>query len=233
MECLYLVPTRGRPANAIRLIERFNSTSTADTRLMFCIDDDDPELSNYQEALDSPNLDGLRFSYRIGSRLRLGPTLNLYAVEYAEHFDTIGFMGDDHVPETPGWDRILIDETQRTRGISYGNDLIQGARLPTAVMMHSSIIRALGYMNPPELIHMYLDDFWRDLGNGLGTLIYRDDVVIRHAHPVIEAAPWDAGYVEASSHMGADGERYSAYVAAGNLQKDVETVQRYQATPTS
>jgi hypothetical protein len=233
MECIYVVPTRGRPANAVRLVERFNATSTADARLLLILDDDDPELENYRTALDSTDLDGQRFSYRVGPRLRLGPTLNRYALEYAAHFDTVGFMGDDHVPETPGWDRILIDETKRTCGISYGNDMVHGPGLPTAVLMHSSVILALGYMVPPGLIHMYLDNFWRELGTKLNALTYRGDVVIRHVHPIVQGAPWDDGYVEANSHMGPDRERYEAYVAAGNLQEDVENVQRHQANLTS
>jgi hypothetical protein len=233
MECLYLVPTRGRPANAVRLIERFNATSTADARLLLILDDDDPELENYRTALTSPDLDGQRFSYIVGPRLRLGPTLNRYAPDYAQHFETIGFMGDDHVPETPGWDRTLIDETKRTRGIAYGNDTVHGPGLPTAVLMHSSIINALGYMVPPGLIHMYLDNFWRDLGTGLAALVYRGDVVIRHVHPIVQGAPWDEGYVEANSFMGPDGERYQAYVFAGSLLDAVDDVRKYQAELTA
>lgn len=228
MECLYLVPTRGRPANAVRLIEHFNATSTADARLLFILDDDDPDLFHYRKVLSSPDLDGQRFSYIVGPRLRLGPTLNRYAPDYAQHFETIGFMGDDHVPETPGWDRALIDETKRTRGISYGNDMVHGPGLPTAVLMHSSIINALGYMVPPGLIHMYLDNFWRDLGNGLGALTYRGDVVVRHVHPIVQGAPWDAGYEEVNGFMGPDGDRYREYVAAGNFQEDVDSVRRHQ-----
>lgn len=233
MDCLYIVPSRGRPANAVRLVRHFNVTSTADARLMIVLDDDDPELNNYRAALNSADMDGLRFSYQVGARERLGPTLNRHAKLYAEHFQTIGFMGDDHLPETAGWDRTLIDEVLRTRGIAYGNDLVHGPGLPTAVLMHASIINALGYMVPPGFIHMYLDNFWRELGTGLNALTYRGDVVIRHVHPIVQAAPWDAGYEEVNGFMGPDGDRWAEYVGSGNLQAAVAKVRAHQAGLTS
>jgi hypothetical protein len=49
-------------------------------------------------------------------------------------------------------------------GIAYGNDLLQSEKLPTAVCMTSNIIDALDYIVPPQLQHMYADNFWKDLG---------------------------------------------------------------------
>jgi hypothetical protein len=65
--------------------------------------------------------------------------------------------------------------------------------------MSASIVRAIGYMAPPELIHMYMDNFWKALGQDLGHLIYRSDVIIEHLHPLVGKSQNDAGYMEVNS----------------------------------
>lgn len=224
MRLTYLVPTRGRPANARRLAESFAMTTGSDTRLIFLVDDDDPEISGYLDLANATDTDDLKFGMLVNPRLRLGGTLNAWAPAYAEEFDAIGFMGDDHVPRTIGWADELGSDVERTRGIAYGNDLIQGANLPTAVLMHSSLIRALGFMVPPGLVHMYLDNFWRDLGNELGRLTYRPDVIIEHVHPITGAVAWDNGYTDVNTFMGEDGERYHAWMNAGGMAEAVAKI---------
>lgn len=208
MQTLYLVPTRGRPDNALRLVKAWHTTTTGDTRLQLCLDDDDPELARYEELLRTPDLDGHRFGYVVGPRLRLGPTLNHYATYAMDTYDAIGFMGDDHLPRTPGWDRELADSL-RPFGVAYGNDLIQGPALPTAVLLDARLVRAMGFMCPPGLVHMYLDNFWRHLGVAMGTLAYRPDVVIEHLHPIAGKSEWDDRYREVN-----DGGVYAADEAA-------------------
>jgi hypothetical protein len=110
-------------------------------------------------------------------------------------------MGDDHVPRTAGWDATIVahlDDPKEPR-ITYGDDLLQGANLPTAVFLQSKTVRALGYMCPPGMVHLYLDNFWKTLGEHLGTLGYLPEVVIEHLHPAAGKAAMDAGYREANA----------------------------------
>lgn len=193
-----IVPTRGRPGNAAELIDAWNDTGTKNL-LLFAIDDD--ELDKYEPVLKlrvTPII-----SYVVAPRIKMGPTLNKWAVELTEWDDTIeyvGFMGDDHRPRTPGWDQMIIDELDELgTGIVYGNDLIWGEGLPTAVFMTADIIRALGYMHPPELIHLYLDNFWLDFGTALGKITYLDNVVIEHMHPSVGKSFEDPGYQEVNA----------------------------------
>jgi hypothetical protein len=81
-------------------------------------------------------------------------------------------------------------------GIAYGNDLLQGENLPTAVMQDSSITRTLGYFSPPKQRHLFLDNFWKDLGTELGTLRYVPEVILEHLHPFAGKSEWDERYVE-------------------------------------
>ncbi|NCV65265.1 MAG: hypothetical protein EBW16_03430 [Burkholderiaceae bacterium] len=54
-------------------------------------------------------------------------------------------------------------------------DLFQGQNLATAVMMSTNIIKALGFMAPPKLIHLYMDNFWMAIGNILDCIDYHHD----------------------------------------------------------
>ncbi len=204
---VYVVPTRGRPQNAMRLLEAFRTTGTySSTKLIFCIDADDPYLAEYDKAFAADP--GNDFGFVVDERRRLGPTLNHVAQRAVQDHavSAVGFMGDDHIPQTFHWDRALLDPILRDPiAVSYGNDLIQGANLPTAVLMGAHVVRTLGYMVPVGLTHLYIDNAWRDLGIAINSLHYRSDVIIRHAHPVTQQVPWDDTYREANS-----GEMYAA-----------------------
>jgi hypothetical protein len=150
---LLIVPTRGRPEKSVEFYEEFKKTSTI-TDLVFGLDDDDVEY---------PRIDGVL--YEVNPRAMMNGTLNLIANKYADQYEYIAFMGDDHRPRTPGWDTELVNSIKDVKhGIAYGNDLLQGKNLPTAVLLKSSIVRKLGFMAPPRQKHLYLDNFWKDMG---------------------------------------------------------------------
>lgn len=219
----YLVPSRGRPVNAARLAQRWRETAASDTHLIFLIDDDDPELPGYEKALDEYGDE--QIFYMIDERRRVGPTLNHWAPKFAARYDAIGFMGDDHLPQTARWDTLLSEAIESQRYvIAYGDDLFQRGNLPTAVLMDARIIRSLGFMVPAGLTHLYLDNFWRDLGNELGTLRYLPHVVIEHRHPQAQKAEWDAGYreVNGGEMWEADTDAYRIFVQSGEFQTAVD-----------
>jgi hypothetical protein len=82
-------------------------------------------------------------------------------------------------------------------------------------MVSSPLIRGLGYMVPPGLVHLYLDDFWKQLGTDIGRLSYYPEVIIEHMHPVAGKAPYDPGYTFSldSALMNADRRRYEEFLA--------------------
>jgi hypothetical protein len=181
---------------------------------MFCVDDDDPTLSEYQQL---PNV-------VVGQRKRLAPTLNDAALAAVDQYGIIGFMGDDHLPRTHGWD-VQVAEAIGSPGIAYGNDLLQGAALPTAVFVTSNIIKSIGYMCAPGLLHMYLDDTWKAWGDGADCLTYLPDVIIEHMHPGNNKAQHDFSYRESEALMEPDKHIYIQYAQTA-LAEDVERIRR-------
>ena len=209
---LTIVPTRDRNQKSKEFAEEFFKTST-NSDLVFGLDDDN--------ELVYERLSGV--IYDINPRLRLNGTLNLLANKYCDQYEYICFMGDDHRPRTQDWDVALYESIKDKKyGIAYGNDLIKGHKLPTAVFLDSKIVKQLGYMAPPALTHLYLDDFWRDLGNKIGTLVYSESVVLEHMHYIRGKSELDAIYAEVNSKemKHKDKDAYEAYLKE-NFDNDI------------
>jgi hypothetical protein len=49
-------------------------------------------------------------------------------------------------------------------------------------------------MAPPNQKQLFVDNYWKALGEALGTLTYLPEVIIEHLHPIAGKAPSDASY---------------------------------------
>lgn len=194
---LMLCPTRGRPANAVQVLETFRDThQRLSTQLVFVVDEDDPMRATYEEMLPAKNLE---INEDVGS---MGRALNSSATMHAEIgiYDYLGFMGDDHRFRTNDWDETMVKGLESAGGgFAYGNDLYQGQNLPTHILMNTSIVGALGWMGLPKARHLFLDDCWKELGFGVDRLFYFPDVIVEHCHPFAGSAPMDEGYERVNS----------------------------------
>lgn len=188
-DVLLIVPSRKRQ-NKIEEFYRHFLENSSITDLCIGLDEDD--FSNY------PVFDNV--IYDINPNMNLGPKLNTISKKYCDSYKYIAFLGDDHLIKTKDWDKKLVAAiSDIENGISYGNDLLQGANLPTAVLIDSKIIKRLGYMCPPNIKHLYLDNFWKEIGLALGTLRYLDDVIIEHMHFTVQKSQVDDIYAEVNS----------------------------------
>ena len=187
---LVIIPSRSRPESIDRAVKALKENSII-SDICVAIDDDQADLY--------PRLDGV--IYEVNPRLRMNGTLNLVANKYADKYETIFFMGDDHLPSTHQWDHFLSGAiASKGYGLAYGNDLFQGKNLATAVMMSTNIIRSFGFMAPPKLVHLFMDNFWMLLGMDLDAIWYFDDVIIEHLHFLAGKSQVDAGYIENNSN---------------------------------
>jgi hypothetical protein len=221
---LTIIPTRGRNDNAIRLFEAINATADF-TEVVFAIDADDVESYTGLMA-ETAGLNNVKVV--IADRMGMNGTLNHWALWFAPDYDYICFMGDDHFPATVGWDTKLAEAIGYEPGIAYGNDLLQGENLPTAVVMSSKIIRAIGFMSPPALKHLFLDNFWLAMGTALGNVNYLPDVIIEHLHYTNGKAEHDERYAavnNAEMHNG-DQAIFTEYMAT-DFAYHVESVKAW------
>jgi hypothetical protein len=228
-DLVVIVPSRGRPEAARALIQHFANTCTADTFLAFVVDQDDPARPEYEMVGD-----GQRSGVIFAPSTTMVEALNIaanYLASAGEPF-AVGFMGDDHVPRTYGWDRAYLDALRELgTGIVYGNDLYQGEKLPTQCAMTADIVRALGFMAPPMLRHMYVDNFWRDLGQAADCIRYLPDVVVEHMHPSAGKSAVDDGYLRVNDPgvFAVDEQAYAGY-RAGAMAADAAKVRALATT---
>lgn len=227
-DLLVIIPTRGRPQAVPEIMAAWDETgATAD--LLFAVDTDDPELAAYKMHAAALKSDP-RVRFTFGKRRRLVGTLNAQAVKAAKTYRFLAFMGDDHRPRPAAmpWDARIRECLSAGPGIVYGNDLIQGEKMATAVAMTSDIVTTLGYMVPASLVHLCADLVWIDWGRGMGRITYLPDMVIEHMHPAVEKAELDAVYEECNSpeQVTADSTAYHDYRDNGGLQADLDKLHK-------
>lgn len=191
MRMCVIVPSRGRPQNLERLADAFIETKT-EADLFAIIDLDDPK--------------GDEYSTRFYNMLQHNTTGgSIKSVEYAfrellndsmfGYFDFFMIMGDDNIPRTEYWDRLIVKPILGKTGITYGNDLLQGENLPTNFCLTRDIVRGLVKYGLPKATHLYLDNFIKQLGIDIGSLYYNPEIIIEHMHPMNGKAKNDEGYV--------------------------------------
>lgn len=240
-DLLVIVPTRGRPQSIAAVVEAWTATGAwKDATLAFVTDYDDPQRDAYFAAFNEvplPDPDERHPVRMVAADVwrPLVPKLNLAANLWAPDHFAVAFMGDDHRPRTPGWAARYIEALRELgTGIVYGNDLIQGAGLPTQWAMTSDIVRALGRMVPAEVEHLYCDNAILDLGREAGCLRYLPDVVIEHCHPIAGRGQWDEGYerVNARTQYAKDRAAYGRWKSE-QLVVDAATVRGLKRMPTT
>lgn len=231
-DLLVIIPTRGRPGAVPEIMQAWDDTgATAD--VLFCVDTDDPEVAAYKKHAAAYKGDG-RVRFTFGKRRRLVGTLNVQAVKAAKTYRFLAFLGDDHRPRAAdkAWDARIRECLSGGPSIVYGNDLLQGEAMATAVAMTSDIVATLSYMAPPALVHLCADLVWVEWGRGMGRITYLPDMVIEHLHPANGKAPSDAGYEEVNSpeQVSADSAAYYEYHDGGGLAADLEKLQALVAS---
>ena len=208
-----LTPSRNRPQNIVDMIESLEKTQTKSDFIVI-VDDDDVMLDRYLAT----GADVFMVERRGKG---MAKPLNFVANHLKDKYRHFAFLGDDHRPRTKFWDVEFVNNLDEMEtGIVYGDDLLQGKNLATQVGMTGNIVKALGGMTPPDMIHLYLDNFWMKLGTDLGALRFLPDVVIEHLHPVAGKAAWDEGYksVNAEDVYSADGLAFSNYIQSQAYQ---------------
>lgn len=174
-----------------------------------CVDEDDPQREAYADLCRE-----YRLIWHCGPRQGLTGWTNTVAVPAARSYRALASFGDDHLCRTPGWDALLlaaIDDMGGT-GIAYGDDLIMGADLPTAPVVSSDIVGALGWMLEPSLAHMCVDMVLHTIGSRAGCLAYVPGVVTEHMHWGRSKSRFDAVYAAAEAVKEADRERYAVWL---------------------
>lgn len=182
---LVIIGSRSRPHNVERAFDALKKVSKI-SDFVLIINEDQKDL---YPAIDDVTTEVVPSHHGVNGKF------NTIVPKYLDKYETITGIDDDCLVQTDGWDEILYEPIKRIGyGISYGNDGIQGQMLPTKVMISTNITKTLGYWCPPKLFHSFADDFWKLIGEFIGSLHYFRDVNMEHLHWMNGKAPMDETY---------------------------------------
>ena len=195
-DIIIISPTRERPEACEKFVQSWRDTSEGWSRIVLMLDADDPRIEDYKKIKDvlfcvnqKPEKRGAASLFDIGIK-----KFNCYKY----------FFGgsDDIIFRTKGWDRLMINRIEEMggMGIPYANDLLQKERLATLPLIPIELIKKVGYVSPEGIWHLYIDNIWFDIANGLGISSYMENIVVEHMHPCFNKTDWDTGYREVNSN---------------------------------
>ena len=220
-----MVPTRGRRAQCERLLESFTATASPDTDLLFVLDPDDGDT---YAGVDW----GRAATAVLDPRDYLTGKLNKTAMAMADAYDVLMWLGDDCVPETPGWDALMLATLEELGGSGwvYPDDK-RRSDVPEHWMVSSDVVQALGWFAPPHVQHFYCDNIIAELGKRAGLIRWCPEAVIRHEHySVSKSARRDRVYSQTEKKFGAsDLAAFQEWL--GNQAKNEVSVLRRHFSP--
>jgi hypothetical protein len=205
-----------------RLRANVHATRDLDTILHFGFDNDDPQLTANITAA-GPAL------FTTHDRMGLGPWTNHLAALHP-NVPHLASLGDDMVPITPGWDRLLVAAAGRA-GMAYpelgrGPEHGRQPGIPEGIIIARPLIDALGWVCQPDLSHWFVDNVWRDIGAAAGCLAFVPEAIIRHMHPNVPGGDKpDATYTAAARSYDADLAAYQRW-RLRRMRADVSAVRR-------
>lgn len=179
-----LIPTRERVEQVKALIWEIGATAGPrydDLVIVLGVDVGDRQMAGYRELVAHSESTHLAINHGHSSHAAAINTAAAYA-RHALRCTTLIKLDDDHVPRTDRWP-ALLEAAAGPWGLAYPNDGHQGAKMPTVCAWGSRLYDALHRMVPGALRHLYVDDYWRELGKALGLLTYLPDVLVEHMHP--------------------------------------------------
>src|ERR1700741_5189324 len=156
---MWLLPSRLLPARLARFFAAYKTTGGSTPGMVLISTADYAEDCAQYDALDLPL--GWFVHYTSGET---------QGDKMREVWDEIkdcawfGLVGDDCVPETPGWDKQLVDELDGTNFVYCDDGWQAPARIGNCWVMSGAVVGAVGYIFPPGLHHLFVDNVWEIFG---------------------------------------------------------------------
>lgn len=225
-----IIPSMGRPHHVARTAAAWRDTGAMDAGVpvTYALDSSDPLRATYAAEIGR-HFGSLGDSYPSGSSGMVA-AINaagraLVAAPVPDF--ALAVLNDDHLPRTEGWhDRLVGKLWAMGTGIVYGDDLIQGEKLPTAWAMTTDIVMAINRVVPCLVSHLFADNAVMDLGRAAAVLAYLPDIVIEHMHPMAGKAEKDEGYARVNSRQRwrEDQARYQRWLGSARFLTQVDAV---------
>jgi hypothetical protein len=216
-----IIPSKKRAHKIVQVIKSIFDNSL-ESDVYVGLDYESNEINDYVKLYKNSDLSHQVYFTETDSNSMI-ECLNQVALNICLKYQTLTFLGDDHIVRTYGWDSTLMKPLYKRLGISYANDLNQGEKIPTSVMINAEIVSKLGYFANPIFEHLYVDNAWKKLGEGLDHINYFSDVIIEHMHYTLGKSELDQQYEKNNSHdKYIVGEQIYNYYIESILDKEIK-----------
>lgn len=176
---LWLLPTKGRVPNLRRFANAAREMGTSTPGLVLVNRDDyEARLADYESAaaLLPPG-----WGFRLVEATSYGGALRAVWDEVKD-LDWVGLVSDDLVPATSTWDVQLIAALQGWNFVSSNDGWQAPQRMHGAAVWSGDLLRAVGWLFPAGLDHVFHDDVWETLGRETNCWSVRMDIMVKHLH---------------------------------------------------
>lgn len=219
-----VIPTRTRPQRLTKTLESVIQKSGS-SDIVVAIDEDEKELY--------PRVENI--IYDVGpapepNHIGVNAKLNRLANQFKDDYDYLLFVADDVIIQSNKWDNTLIKAISDIKyGISHPSESNHDARLlpSNGTCFDLRIVRTLGYLAPPTIKHLYIDNFWKRLGTDLGTLKFVPKVKIDHNHFTKDQSLVDPLYLQTNARVRYEQDRQAFEIYIDHqLKHDVAKIQK-------
>jgi hypothetical protein len=162
-------------------------------------------------------------NYCIPNQISLMQKINVHALNIANKYKYVGFIGDDIVFKTP-FEKTFINYLSSVKyGMTYGNDLVWKGKLATHPFMTSNAITAVGFFGCPAVEHNFFDNYWQTVFSSLGYIKYSSEVVMEHMHSMVGKEVTDEISQNISNKQDLDYVKFERYIQ-NNLGSDINKI---------
>lgn len=215
---LWITPSRMRKEKLERTIDSWRNTTTGKSDFLVAIDNDDlsynDSIKKYKDII-----------WEIGDPIKgtFLQLVNKIALSYMNEYKYLGFMEDDCVFKSYGYEDYFINKLKELgpTGIVHadiGSKKHDDRGYIGLPVLDSFIVKTLGFFSPPCLKSLCADDFWGIMARHLGTYYKFDNLKIQHLHWRRQNETMDEVTAVVNSHLKADKEALAKY-----LEKDFLT----------
>lgn len=222
----WLLPSLSRSFLAQAALESFEETGMQTPGMLIV----DPPHDGYRDL----RLPEGWFSYLPTEGLGMAGAMRAF-FELYPRADYYGWLADDMIAVTPGWDERLIEAAGRWNIACCDDDdlarhsHIRDGVLPGAQVFGGDLVRAVGFWAIPGVQQGGIDDWWMRLTRELGNRVYLDDVLVRHNHYRTGRRIFDTTDLHVRNgvdYIANDRRTMEAFCAAGGLHDAVERVRK-------
>lgn len=177
---MWLLPSRRRIGNLNRFFEGCRTAGIVTKGMILVLQDELDELKDEYASIPLPEGWTIRGTPgdKQGDKIRA-------VWDDVKDLDWVGLLGDDNVPQSPHWDEHMLNAVQGWNIVSCNDGWQAPKRVANCWIMSGDLIRAVGYIFPPGLNHLYIDDIWETIGRATQSWNCRMDILVKHAHATV------------------------------------------------